>query len=306
MSLLRRSQRRFRAVSELVSDYAYSFWVEPDGKLTAEWVTDALVSVTGYTVRELESLGGWEHLIHPDDLSIAERQLARLLSGEAYTVEYRIVTKSGEQRWTRDYARPEWDESEQRVVRIYGACQDITERRSAQEALRESKRELARQLAELNQIYSAAPLGLCLMDTDLRFVRINETLAAINGVPVSEHIGKSLWEILPSMAPDLEPIYRRVIETGQPALDIEVHGTTLTQPQIERDWLVSYYPITTNEGVILGVGNVVRDITQHKRAEEALRNSEELFRAISRVAPVGIYRSDADGNCTYARIGSIR
>ena len=73
-------------------------------------------------------------------------------------------------------------------------------------------------LSELEHLYSTAPVGLCLMDTELRFVRINGRLAEINGTPVADHIGRTLKEIIPEIAAQVEPIYLRVIETGQPEL----------------------------------------------------------------------------------------
>ena len=69
-------------------------------------------------------------------------------------------------------------------------------------------------------IYRTAPVGLCFMDRDLRFVRINERLAAINGHPVEYHVGKTLSEVIPEVAPHIEPLYREVIETGH-----EAHAT---------------------------------------------------------------------------------
>jgi PAS domain-containing protein len=67
-----------------------------------------------------------------------------------------------------------------------------------------------------------APVGLALVDTELRFVRINEALAAINGRPREQHLGRRLDEMLPEMASVLVPIYRHVLETGEPVLEREL------------------------------------------------------------------------------------
>ena len=112
--------------------------------------------------------------------------------------------------------------------------------------------------SELEHLYSTAPVGLCLMDTKLRFVRINGRLAAINGKAAADHIGRTLKEIIPEIAAQVEPIYRRVIETGQPQLDFEVHGVTPSEPGVERDWLVSYYPLKLADGSVQGVSTVVQ------------------------------------------------
>jgi len=126
---LRESETRYRTVSELTSDFAYAVRVEPDGTLVPEWTTEAFTRITGFTSGEILARGGWESLSHPDDIPVALRHFQAHLSGQPDVAEYRIVVKSGEVRWLRDYGRPVWDESQGRIVRIYGAGQDITERK---------------------------------------------------------------------------------------------------------------------------------------------------------------------------------
>jgi len=153
--------------------------------------------------------------------------------------------------------------------------------------------------SEIEHLYSTAPVGLCLMDTKLRFVRINGRLAAINGKAAADHIGRTLKEIIPEIAAQIEPIYRRVIETGQPQLDFEVHGVTPSEPGVERDWLVSYYPLKLADGSVQGVSTVVQEITERKLIEKALGESEEKFRTICENAPVIIDCFDEKGQCLF-------
>jgi|GEM_PF-1580253 PAS domain S-box-containing protein len=129
------SERRYRAVSELTSDFSYAFKVEEDGSLTVEWVTSALERLSGFTAEELHERGGWSALLHPDDVSIAEAQLQELLAGQESTVEYRVLTKDGAVLWMRDFARAVWDETQERAIRIEGAVQDITKQRESQDQL---------------------------------------------------------------------------------------------------------------------------------------------------------------------------
>ena len=138
-------------------------------------------------------------------------------------------------------------------------------------ALQESEERSRRQLLELETLYRTAPIGLALVDRDLRFLRINEKLAEIDGVPMDAHIGHTLREVVPGVADTIEPLYRRVIETGEPVLHIEIHGTTPAQPNIERDWLVDYYPLKEPDGSVQAVGAIVVEITERKRAEERFR-----------------------------------
>ena len=135
---LKKSERRYQSVSELTSDYSYAYQVKPDGEIELEWVTDALKRLTGFTREEVNSRGGWETLIYPEDMSIPLGQFKSLLSNQSSTCEYRIIDKADNIRWMRDFAKPIWDKKEDRLIKIYGAVQEITEQKEASEALRSS------------------------------------------------------------------------------------------------------------------------------------------------------------------------
>jgi PAS domain S-box-containing protein len=138
-------------------------------------------------------------------------------------------------------------------------------------------REAQRSAAELDALLTTAPVGIGFWDRDLRFVRINDALAAINGPPVGEHLGRELEEVLPELGEQLGPMFREVVQAGRTFVDIEVSGETPAAPGETRHWLASYYPVTTPEGERLGVGAVVADITARKRAEaERARLQDQL------------------------------
>lgn len=141
---------------------------------------------------------------------------------------------------------------------------------------------LRHQLAELETLYGKMVLGLCFLDTKLRFVRINEALAALNGAPVALHIGRELREIVPaSMADILEPLYHRVLETGEPLLQYDLHGPAPADPAVERDWMLECAPVRTGDGTTLGLQIVVQDITERKRAEKALNEANTQLRRMN-------------------------
>jgi PAS domain S-box-containing protein len=152
--------------------------------------------------------------------------------------------------------------------------------REQEEQTRQAQAVVQQQLGEIEAIYRNAPIGLGFVDTDLRYVRINERLAQINGSSVSEHIGKTFHELLPEIADRIEPLYRQVIASGKPIIDLEVSGTNRAQPGVERQWLASFYPQTNAEDRIVGVNTVVQEITERKQTEAALRESERKFSAI--------------------------
>ncbi len=158
--------------------------------------------------------------------------------------------------------------------------QEIEERQKTEVALRNNQAQAWQQLAEIESIYASVPIGLNFVDTNLRFVRINEHLAQINNVPVAEHIGRTLREVLPNLSDKLEPLYRQVIESGLPIINRKVHGTIPAQPGIERYWLVNYYPLRGHDGEMLGVNSVVQDITERQRTEKKLRHQAQIINQI--------------------------
>jgi PAS domain S-box-containing protein len=154
----------------------------------------------------------------------------------------------------------------------------IEDRRRAFAALSQSEQEARGQFAHLATIYNSAPVGLAFVDTQLRIVKLNHRLAEFSGKPANAHIGQTLGQVLPHLADTLEPICRGVIETGKPVIDVEIQGVTEFQPEIERSWLLSYYPVKDPKGPILGVNTVVQDITERKRAEESKQELTHAFR----------------------------
>lgn len=131
-------------------------------------------------------------------------------------------------------------------------------------------------LALLNTLLSNAPDGLGFLDRALRYQRVNQSLAALNGVSVEKHIGRTIGEVLPDLAPRLEPLLQRILETGEPIVDMEISGETPASPGQRRHWLASYYPVRTPNGHLLGIGSVVIDITERKQAEEAQKFLAEV------------------------------
>ena len=135
------------------------------------------------------------------------------------------------------------------------------------EALRASERVAYGRLAQLRTTYASAPVGLCFVDRDLRYLAMNNTLAEMHGHPPDFYLGKTVREATPEVADAGEEHYRRVINTGRPVLDVEVDGATVARPNEKRHWLASYHPVRDENGAVMGVNVAVRDITDRKQAE---------------------------------------
>ncbi|AKJ00031.1 PAS domain S-box-containing protein [Archangium gephyra] len=131
-------------------------------------------------------------------------------------------------------------------------------------------------LALLDTLLATVPVGLSFLDKELRYVRINPTLAAINGVSVEQTLGRTAWEVIPHIAPHIAPTCRRVLETGEPELNLELSIPSPRRGGAPGHYLVSYAPVKDGEGRPIMVAAAVVDITELKRFEERLRQTAEF------------------------------
>lgn len=142
----------------------------------------------------------------------------------------------------------------------------------------------AHRLAQLEAIYNGAPVGLCLLDRNMRYVSLNRHLALLNGALASEHLGKTPAEIIPDVFRQVEPFIRRAL-AGEAVTGIEarkpgrgINGSTQTL-------MLSYQPVRDEAEEVVGVSVAVVDISERKQVEEALRESEEHFRSMVQLSP---------------------
>jgi PAS domain S-box-containing protein len=145
--------------------------------------------------------------------------------------------------------------------------------------LREYK-EVRQALSELAAIYNDAPVGLGVIGADFRYQRINSRLAEMNGVPAEAHIGRTLREVLPQFADIGESLVRKVVETGQPILNLEVETETAAQPGVMRSFRANWSPVLGDDGKVVAVNIVAEETTAQKRAAKALQASEATVRNV--------------------------
>ncbi|MFO1433113.1 MAG: response regulator [Candidatus Competibacteraceae bacterium] len=180
-----------------------------------------------------------------------------------------------ERRRAVDALRAANDELERRVQRRTAALEETAERqRLAVQAAERTLVELREVTALLDAIFARAPIGLGFWDRNLRFVRVNERLAEMNGLPAEAHPGKTPLELFPGLT-NLEQLmadWRRMLATGEPLLDIEVSGETPAMPGQLRYWRESFFPVQVGEDIV-GLSAVVEDITERKAAEQALHEA---------------------------------
>lgn len=149
--------------------------------------------------------------------------------------------------------------------------------RESAEALRASETQASDRLAQLESIYATAPVGLCFVSAELRFVKVNDRMAEINGLPAQRHIGRTVREMMPDLASHVEPLLECVLETGEPIINFEIHGDTPARPGVIRDWLASYYPVRDKSGRLIGVNSVVQEVTERKQQDALLRHQAQML-----------------------------
>ncbi len=136
--------------------------------------------------------------------------------------------------------------------------------------------------SDVERLYAIAPVGLCYFDTDLRFLYINEWLARINGLPVEAHLGKTIDEVIPDITVGVKQQLRHVLQTGEPIIEGKVEAETPAHPGETRHYMHNYYPDKNEDGTVVGVSCVVRDITALRQAEVELRAAKEEAEAANR------------------------
>nr|WP_190186486.1 SpoIIE family protein phosphatase [Streptomyces cirratus] len=133
-------------------------------------------------------------------------------------------------------------------------------------------------LAALQSLFTQSPIGLATLGPDLRFLRVNDALARMNGVPAAAHLGKRLTEVVPGVnAVALEAMMRQVLERGTPVVDVRRTGRTPADPDHDRTWSCSYAPLLDPGGRPLGVIASLIDITDGQRAQLEAERARTRF-----------------------------
>jgi PAS domain S-box-containing protein len=261
-----------KALRESEERFSKAFRASPDGLAITRLsdgvileVNNSWLNLLGYESDEVIGKG-WTRFGFPVDPADRRRVVATMEEqGYIRDFEMAVNRKSGETILVMISIEPIELRGEPCLVTI---VHDITQRKRAEEALRESEEQARRQLSYVEAIYATAPVGLCFLDTDLRHLSLNERLAEITGKPVEQHIGRTVREILPDAADTIEPVLRRVIETGEPSINVEQSVVTDAQPGVLRHFIASFYPIKNGGGRVIGVNAGVMEITERKKIEE--------------------------------------
>jgi len=149
-----------------------------------------------------------------------------------------------------------------------------------------------------DKIYDAAPVGLGYLNRDLRYVRVNNMLARMNGKSVADHIGRTVEAVLPWLAPKIEAICRQVLQTGEPVMGVELQGRDRGEAGCHY-YLAYYFALRDVHGAVQGISVMALDITERKRSEQELRKAELRYRTVADFTYDWEYWQRPDGKLEY-------
>lgn len=274
---LKENLERYKYISELISDYAYAFKVTPEGELVGEWITDSFTKVFGYTKEEIDQRGGWKSMVYPEDLPVALKHAKKIVSGHTDIAEFRFVTRREEVRWIRDYAIPIFDESTKRVVKIYGAAQDITDLKVLIEQLRENE-EKYRKLVDNS-------IDAIVIAQDEMIKYANPRVIEISGYSIEELLSKPFIEFLHPDDRQMALEYHRKIVNREIIMKSNYSLRSIDKQGNIRWFEINAVPIEW-EGKPAEL-NIIRDITDLKKAEEERENLHKQLLHSQKMEAIG-------------------
>lgn len=173
------------------------------------------------------------------------------------------------------------------TVAVAAVLQNVTSVRRAQEAAVE-------RLNELESIYRNAPVGLGFVDRSLRYLRVNQRLADMNGVSIDEMVGRTYRDLSPETADAAEPLLRSLMDRGEPVRAMEMRSRPPADPDMEHVYLMSMDPVPDPYGGMLGWVFAIEDLTELRRAEETAAQRLEELETLYASTPVGLCHMDAE------------
>nr|WP_275564052.1 SpoIIE family protein phosphatase [Kitasatospora sp. SID7827] len=224
--------------------------------------------------QEAEALTGWPAgqaigahpirlLLPEEDRAAADAWFARLVAGHGWSGTHPVRRRDGSTVELEFHTYPIAGPDGRTLLLATASDTDVLH-------------EVESDLAILDGFFDQSPIGLAVYDTDLRFVRLNEALARINGLSVEEHLGRRISSLLPGInAAEIENVMRQVLATGKPVVDARSHGRVPGDPRRDRAWSASYFRLEDSTGKVLGVSSSIIDVTERFRAEARASRAQE-------------------------------
>jgi PAS domain S-box-containing protein len=249
---LRQSELKFRTVLDFTYDWEY--WIAPDGGIL--YMSPSSERITGYQRDEfINNPELLSEIIHKDDRRNAKDHLNNIELSCAHIVDFRIITRNGEERWIAHQGQPIFDEGGKFLGRRV-SNRDITERKRTEEALQESEEKF-------RQLFEKSPLGIIHFDSNGALTNFNEVFLEIIGSSRERVAGFNLLTSLRN-----EQV-RMALESALSGKVGQFEDEYISVTGEKRVWLkLLYAPISNAKGSITGGLGIFEDITERKRMEE--------------------------------------
>ncbi len=277
---LRASEERYRVLADLNPQ---AIWMgDAEGNIT--YANQGFLAYIGLTPENLSGLGWLEAFAPEDRERVVEVWTRSVTTGVEYDVEAHLRrAETGEHRWWHLRAAPVRDEAG-RILHWLGVAYDIHDRKTSAEALEAQQAETERRRVELETIYKTTPVGMALLDpVEFRFLNLNDHEAEMLGYPKEYILGRKLSEIAPpESVPGLQEMMSLVAQ-GAAIKDRLLEGALAARPGEHRAWSVNYSPVYREDGTIRAISTASIEITNQKKSEAALIQSEKLA-AVGRLA----------------------
>lgn len=253
----------------------------------AEW-NEAATRMFGWT--SLEVIGHPAPGVPEEERVRFEADLAKAFlpsTSSGFSInETRRLTKSGEvldlALWTSPLRARDG-----LTTGVLLVASDISDRKRVEAVLQHAFRDAEEGRALLDTIISEAPVGIALLDRDYRFVRVNSTLAQINGHSVDSHTNSYGGDIVPEIWANIEPALKAILDGAKEKVSLQFSGQTAAAPGITRTWIDSFYPVRVASGDVIGVGMICEEITLQKRATVLVDGQKLALELMVQGAPLG-------------------
>jgi PAS domain S-box-containing protein len=262
---LRESEERFRLLAENIQEV---FWITDPASSRMLYVSPAYERTWGRTRAELyASPDTWLDSIHPEDRQAVWRDVATGLTKGTYDVEYRIARPDGVVRWIRDRAFPVV-QADGSVDRIVGVARDVTERKEAEDVLKESERRFREMLENVELIAMT-------LDKAGRVTFCNDYMLKLTGWTREEVIGAD-WggKFIPG-SPEITRLFHKTIESG--AIPAHFQNPIQTRDGRLRDIVWNNTMLRDGAGKIVGTASIGEDVTERERAMARVREQAEML-----------------------------
>ncbi len=295
---LRESEQRYMRLLKSTTDYIYTVRME-DGVVLETIHGPGCQGVTGYKPRDYQMDPWlWIKMVHPEDKDRVQELSRQAQAGRSPgPIEHRIWRKDGELRWVRHTPVSRRDE-EGRLAGYDGLVSDITEKKQVEERLRNSQ-------ALYHSLVETLPQSIFRKDVDGKFTFVNHHFCRDMQHPAAELLGRTDYDFSPrEIADGYRADDRKVMETGETLDTVERFVSADGRARFVH---VMKTPVHDAQGSCIGIQGIFYDVTEERRKEEALAESEARLQAILDNTTAVVYMKDTEGryllvNRTYENI----